>query len=189
MSFTETPVKLLLAVVVIIIAAAAGMYLGGKLSESSGQSSANQLDIFTHLTLGPGIDFPDIQVTNDRYQPELTQSILNENGTVILFMDHQCPPCQDVAVFWQQLINNGDIASEQVIGICFEDAAHIHNIRNRYQVTFPIYADEEYTFLDNYGVDAFPLILIVGRSGVINYIETDSNKKIGKSELKKSLQS
>ncbi|MGH8015333.1 MAG: peroxiredoxin family protein, partial [Candidatus Zixiibacteriota bacterium] len=164
------------------------MYLGGKLSNSSGQSAAQPQEILTNLTLGPGKQFPDIELIDGLYNPATSKSILDENGTVILFMDHQCPPCKDVAQFWQKMIEDGAVNKTQVVGICFANAANIYEIHNKYQIDFPIYADERYTFLDHYGVDAFPLVLIVDELGMITYIESDSNVKIDRDELKKRLQ-
>lgn len=187
MKNTNAFLKLVVGAVVIFVAAVGGMYLGGKLSKSSGRSSAQQ-DIFTNLTLGPGKSLPDVELIDSTYKPVMSKNILNENGTVILFMDHQCPPCKDIAEFWQSLINEGAVSKSQVIGICYANAANIHEIYNKYQVEFPVFADEKYTFLDHYGVDAFPLTLIVDKSGTITYIESDSNARISKSQLKKSLE-
>lgn len=188
MKHSKSTLKLIVGAVIIFIAAAAGMYLGGKLSNTSGRGAAQQ-EILTNLTLGPGKEFPDIELMDNSYQPAMSKSLLNERGTVILFMDHQCPPCKDVAQFWQTMINDGAVIDSQVVGICFANAANIREIHNKYQIDFPVFADERYVFLDYYGVDALPLILIVNQSGVITHIESDSNQKISKKDLKKYLHS
>jgi len=189
MKYSNSVVKLLVAALVIFIAAAGGMYLGGKLGIKSGNASAQQEDVFTNLTLGPGVEFPEIELIDSKYLPVMSKVLLNENGTVVLFIDDDCPPCGEIAADWQKRIDEGAIASKQVVGICFANAAQIHSIHDKYQVDFPIYADERYVFLDYYGVDAFPLILVVNGSGVITYVESDSNKKLGKEELNRLLKS
>jgi peroxiredoxin len=184
----SSTVKFIVGAVIIFLAAAGGMYLGGKLSGSDDTAAQNQ-EILTNLTLGPGKEFPDIELINKEYKPEMSRSVLNPNGTVILFMDHQCPPCKDIAQFWQGLINEGAVQKSQVIGICYANAANIKEIHGKYQVDFPVFADERYVFLDYHGVDALPLTMVVGKSGVITYIESDSNARISKDDLKKSLES
>lgn len=179
--------KFILGAVIIFVAAAGGMYLGGKLTHSTGETSA-QPDFLTNLTLGPGKEFPEIELMDVSYKPVMSKSVLNENGTVILFMDHQCLPCKEIAQFWQGLINDGTIGKSQVVGICFANAANIKEIHNKYQVDFPVFADERYVFLDHYGIDALPLTFVVGKSGFVTYMESDSNARISKDELKKSLQ-
>ncbi len=187
MKDSKSTLKLIIGAVIIFIAATGGMYLGGKLSKSSGQAAAQQ-EFLTNLTLGPGNEFPEIELMDVSYKPVMSKSVLNENGTVILFMDHQCPPCKEIAQFWQGLINEGTISKSQVVGICFANAANIKEIHNKYQVDFPVFADERYVFLDHYGIDALPLTFVVGKSGLVTYLESDSNARIGKDELEKSLQ-
>jgi peroxiredoxin len=170
------------------VAAAGGMYLGGKLSNTGGSSSAQQNEILTRLTLGPGKEFPNVELIDSLFKPVMSKMVLNENGTIILFMDHQCPPCKDIAQFWQKLINEGAINQDQVVGLCFANAAQIQEIHQKYSVKYAIFADERYTFLDHYGVDAFPLTLIINKSGTITYIESDSNARISLDELTKSLE-
>ena len=188
MKSSNSIVKLIVGAVVIFVAAFGGMYFGGVIGKKSSNASANQDDVFTELKLIPGTEFPDTELINGEYKAVMGNSILNENGTVVLFMDDDCPPCGDIAVEWQKKIDQGIVESHQVMGICFANAAQIHSIHEKYKVDFPIYADERYTFLDYYGVDAFPLVLVLDKSGVIRYVEHDSNKKIEPSELKKLLQ-
>ena len=188
MKSSNSTVQLIVGAVVLFAAAFGGMYFGGLIGKNSNDASASQDDVFTDLKLTPGTEFPDIELINGEYKPVMSKSLLNPNGTVVLFMDDDCPPCGDVAKDWQKKIDDGIIESSQVMGICFANAAQSHSIHEKYQVNFPIYGDERYVFLDSYGVDAFPLILVLDKSGVIRYVEHDSNKTLDASQLKKLLQ-
>lgn len=189
MNSSNSILKMVVGGVIIFVAAFGGMYLGGVLGNKSGKASANRENVFTDLKLILGSEFPDTELIDKKYLAVMSKSLLIQNGTVILFIDDDCPPCGDIAKEWQKKINEGIISNNQVMGICFANAAQIHSIRDKYQVDFPIYADERYTFLDYYGVDAFPLVLVLDKSGVIRYVEHDSNKKIDPSELKRLLES
>jgi len=181
-------VKPILGAFVIFVAAFGGMYFGGLIGKNTNNVSAEQDDVFTDLKLIPGVSFPDIELINGEYKSVMSKALLHPRGTVVLFMDDDCPPCGDVARDWQKKIDDGVIDSNQVMGICFANAAQIHSIHEKYHVKFPIYGDERYVFLDNYGVDAFPLILVLDRAGIVRHKEYDSNQKIEPSELKKLLQ-
>ncbi len=188
MNAPNSILKMIVGGVIIFVAAFGGMYLGGILGNKSDNVSASQEDVFTDLKLISGSVFPDTELIDKKYLPVMSKSLLNQDGTVVLFMDDDCPPCSDIAWEWQRKIDEGIIQGSQVMGICFANAAQIHSIHDKYQIDFPIYADERYTFLDYYGVDAFPLVVVLDKSGVIRYVEHDSNKKIDPSELKKLLE-
>ena len=173
---------------IIFVAAAAGMYVGGLWRQQQGQeSSAVEADVFGNLTLVAGAAFPDVELETPDYGRIGSQKVLHPEGTVILFLESECSPCHGLSIDWQKMIADGVVAREQVVGISYSDVNRLAESLANYQIDFPLYADPSYTFMDQYGVDAFPLILVVGKSGTIRYSDIDARRKISPGDLRKLL--
>ena len=172
----------------ILLVAGVGVYLGmsfrsmqasqsGEFLQSEGPSSKLQV----------GSVFPDLQLmTADSGQVRTGDFVAND-GSVFIFMETGCPPCETMTQKWQDLINEGEIARDQVVGISFEAPAHVATYAKKRNLTFPIYADTGKVFLRDYGVTDYPLVVVVGRSGAIKMYTFDARVSFVADELKKQL--
>ena len=187
---TKSSAYWLLVGLIVFAAAAGGMYLGGKMQASpTAEVDAAENDIFTNLTLTVGEVFPDVELETSSYGRIGSQSVLHPEGTVVLFVESDCSPCHSLSIDWQKMIADGVIAREQVVGISFTDVNRVAEALVNYDIDFPLYADPNFTFMDSYGVDAFPLILVVGKSGIIRYSDRDARRKISPADLRAMLDS
>lgn len=170
---------------IVFAAAAAGMYVGGVFRGQQDTEAAEfEADVFGNLMLTVGSMFPDVELETSSYGRISSRKILHPEGTIVLFLEADCSPCHSLSIDWQQAITGGVIAREQVVGISYSDVNRVAEALANYQVDFPMYADPNYTFMDQYGVDAFPLILVTGKSGVIRYSDIDARKKIAPDQLR-----
>ena len=167
-------VSILAAIAVILIAASAGLYLGGRFHSSDDNSPTVNAGVFGNLKLAVGTAFPKIELIDTVYQTRTTSELLRPNGTVILFTDNDCEPCHTVSTYLQQMIDEGVVLADQVIGITFDDAGSVRTFMQNAGISYQIYSDEAFRFINEYGVDAFPLILMVDQSGIITYSYDDS---------------
>lgn len=173
---------------IVFAAAAAGMYVGGVFRQQQGTETAEvEADVFQSLTLKPGATFPDVELETTSYGRVNSRSILHHEGTVVLFLEADCSPCHSLSIDWQRAIDEGVITRDQVVGISYSDVNHVIEALANYHVDFPMYADPNYTFMDQYGVDGFPLILVVGKSGTIRYSDIDARKKVSPGDLREFL--
>lgn len=177
--------KWLVGVAVIIAAAAAGTFLGGlfKGDATVEAQPTESFDVFTNLSLHAGDPFPDITLHDLNYAEVSSTDILHEQGTVVLFMEPNCPPCHSLAIDWQKAVENNVIDPDQVVGISYSDANRLKEMLANYEVSFRLYADPTYAFMDQFGVDGFPLILVVNPSGTITYVDNNPYRKISSDQL------
>lgn len=175
--------KLALSALVIVLAVGCGMFLGNLYKGATEEVSQVDYDVFTHLTLVEGVAFPDIPLQDSVFDSVNSIKLLNERGTVVLFMEPNCPPCHQLHRRWQQALADGLLTSGQVIGISYSDQLSFTELRDSALPGFPIYIDPAYTFMRDCGVDGFPLILVVGASGVIRYKTIDANETLSQDDL------
>lgn len=182
---TSAAVTWLGAVAVILFAAAGGLYVGGLFKDGNEVAAqpVEQFDVFAELSLAVGNPFPDIMLHDLQYHERSSRNILHQDGTVILFMEPNCPPCHSLAIEWKEAIDEGTIGADQVVGISYSDAARLEQALANYDITFRYYADPHYAFMDQYGVDGFPLLVVVNKSGTITYVDTNSDAKIAPDRL------
>jgi peroxiredoxin len=175
--------SLVLTGVVVLVAAAGGVYLGGAFGASNQTRAPVESDVFTDLKLTVGSPFPDVQLTDRNYDSRQTADLLNPSGTVVLFLDDGCQPCEDMVANWTSMVTSGAITADRIVGITFDAANKIDVIEKKYGLPFPVYADESFTFLSNYGVDGFPLTIVVDGNGTVRRVESDYRVRIGANEL------
>lgn len=172
--------QLIIGGLIIFAAVAGGILIGGLSRDVIADRNEPEIapDIFTGLTLQPQTQFPNYYLYDaDKYLYD-SKALLSPNGTVVLFMEHGCTPCHGMVKQLQSLINTGILHSEQVVGISFSEASTLNEMVEAYDLTFKVYADENFAFYDSCGVDAFPLVLMVDSDGTILYSDYDSRNKL-----------
>lgn len=174
--------------VLIVAVAAVGMYLGlsfksmrasqgGEFLQNAGPSSQLQV----------GAAFPDLELMTADSGKVRTGDMIANDGSVFIFMETGCPPCETMTQKWQDLINSGSIAANQVVGVSFEDPQHVQTYAKKRGLTFPIYADTGMVFLRDYGVTDYPLVVVVGKSGAVKMYTFDARVSFVVDELNKQM--
>ena len=174
-------VQLITALFVICIAAASGMYFGSSFNNATTENiNPDSFDTFRDLKLLPDSTFPDVQLLDKNAHFVNSQSMLHKKESIILFIDSECPPCHDIADYWQNMINQQKILNEQIIAISFNDYGYLEDFIDSSHITFSVYTDPDFTFMQTFGVDAYPLTMYVNADGIITKIFTNSNYIQGK---------
>lgn len=172
----------------ILLIAAAGMYLGMSFRSMQASQSGEFLKAEGPTSkLQVGTEFPDLMLMRPDSTMSRTSDFIARDGSVFLFMQTDCPPCETMTQKWQALINSGDIPREQVLGVTFEPPQHVATYARKHGLTFPIYADTGLVFLKDYGVTEYPLVVVVGKSGKIKMYTFDSRMSFVADELKEQL--
>ncbi len=154
--------------VLVIMIAAIGVYLGMTFREMRASQDRQLLQSAgpsSKLLVGTG--FPDIEILNGDSILVHTVDLIRDNGSIFLFLEPGCPPCESMTRKWQALIDSGEFPREQLIGIGFDLPEHLQSYARHSALTFPIYSDTASTFMRDYGVADFPLVVIVGKSGLV----------------------
>lgn len=174
--------------VLVLVIAAAGMYLGMSVkSMQASQDSEFLQNSGPTSQLQVGTTFPDLELVTADSGTVRTAEMIAGDGSVFLFMEVGCPPCETMTQKWQELINSGEIAEEQVIGVSFEELKYVQTYAKKRGLTFPIYADTGMVFMRNYGVAEFPLVVVVGKSGDVKMYTYDARVSFDPDELKKQM--
>ena len=112
-----------------------------------------------------------------------TPNLYENDGAVFLFMEMGCPPCVAMSQKWQQMINNGAIAKDKVVGVIFEAEQSVGSYSTKNDLTFPIYCDTGKVFLKNYDVTEYPYVVVVGKSGKVHFQTYNPRDEISPKEL------
>lgn len=172
----------------VLVVAAAGMYLGMSVkSMQASQDSEFLRESGPTSLLQVGTRFPDLELVTSDSGTIRTSEMTARDGSVFVFMEVGCPPCETMTQKWQELINSGEIARDQVIGISFEELTYVQTYAKKRGLTFPIYADTGMVFMRNYGVAEFPLVVVVGRTGDVKMYTYDARVSFDADELKKQM--
>lgn len=174
--------------ILVLIVAGIGVYLGmsfrttqamqeAEPSESQGPSSL--------LTLNS--PFPTVNLMKHDSTMIGTPELVSQDGSVFLFLEMGCPPCETMTAKWQKLINDGKIDRNQVIGVSFEQANHVANYAIKRGLTFPIYIDTGFVFMRQYGVMEYPFVAVVGKSGLVEMTTYDSRLEFDSEEISAQL--
>ncbi len=179
-------VKMLLTFIVVCAAAAIGMYVGtvGRGMSANNNPVVEPTEYMPNLKMPVDSRFPSVALQNEYEQFLKTDDLLGPHGTVVLFMELGCPPCEKMLGKWQRLIDDGVIDSTQVIGITYNTADYLDVFPERYGLTFPIYSDTARAFMRTFGVDAFPLTVVVRPNGTIAYVNGDARRPVDTGRLR-----
>ncbi len=128
--------------------------------------------------LKQGMTFPDAAVADTDGRLRRTAELIEDSGSVVLFLDLECPPCVNMALRWQDALDNALVEEGKVWAISYHTSEVIRNFMEENDLRFPIYTDSSQTFLKEYEVNRFPLEVVVGTSGRIRSLSYDSESPI-----------
>lgn len=172
----------------ILLIAAIGVYLGMTFREMRAAQDRQFLQ-----TAGPssklqvGAGFPDLELQAVESKSVRTSDLIKDNGSIFLFLEPGCPPCESMTKKWQAMIDQGEFPREQLIGVSFELPEHLQSYAKHNALTFPIYSDTASVFMRDYGVADFPLLVVVGKSGLVKMYTYDHRVSFDPQELAKQL--
>lgn len=169
---------LLLAVFVVAIA---GVWLG--MASRTSQSAPIEVEEEFHSKLTEGTIFPDLPLVDEAGDLVQTSSLVGDQGTIVLFMELGCPPCETVCERWQGLLDDGTTGSLTVIGISSSPPRHVISYKVEQGLRFPVYSDTTYQFVKTYEVTNFPLVVALDKTGKIKWHTYDSQAEISLSAI------
>jgi peroxiredoxin len=97
---------------------------------------------------------------------------------VVLFLDPNCEGCSEMAARWDRGVSEGIVEPERIFAVTSATAAVNSQYRNSHALSFPLYQDVEDAFLQRYGVVTYPMEVVVGASGTIQSLSSDSKTPI-----------
>lgn len=175
-STKNTLIKNALFVVLVLATAFVGVKLGMGSKGAVGEETS-EFDKPPESNLTPGVNFPDVTVLDENGGSVQTTQLLGGKGGVVMFMDLSCPPCQEMCKKLETAFAQG-LSDVPVVGITPYAPEHVMMYRHKNGVTFPMYSDTSYVFMSQYRVQNFPLLVIVGKSGVVRDFTFDARLPI-----------
>jgi peroxiredoxin len=171
-------------IVLVFCVGVAGVLVGNVLrGYFSGSRTTNVTAHVPRSLLRLGMVFPNVEVVGEKGDIRRTGDLLGSGGSVVLFLDLECPPCNDMALKWQSAVDKREVEAERVWGITFHSTEVIRTYKAENGLRFPIFTDSLQTFLRDYEVNRFPLEVIVGASGKIRSTSYDSESPIDLARL------
>jgi peroxiredoxin len=171
-------------VVLVFVVGVGGVLVGHVLRDRLGDSQKTELTMPAPKSLlKSGMMFPDVTVVSENGATMHTGEMIGGEGCVVLFLDLDCPPCQDMTDKWQRAADRGDISYHQLWGITFHPRDVVDEYAATHGVGFPIIVDTSLTFFREYEVNRFPLEVVVGASGNIRATSYNAAAPVDAKEL------
>ncbi|HVP06915.1 MAG TPA: redoxin domain-containing protein [Candidatus Acidoferrum sp.] len=184
----KTLLKNAAAVALIFAAAFAGVQLGKGFRAHRMQESTPPLSPETPASkLDDGRVFPDVALQATDGTGMTTKSLLANRGGVVLFLELGCPPCKEMCERWQQFIDAKQLGDIPLWGVTFSPLAEIEPYKAANKLSFPIYCDTGRVFMSQYALSSYPMALIVGRSGVVEWHSYNALDKIDLKQVAEQL--
>lgn len=162
-------------VVVALVVGYAGLRVGGSLRGEKNTAIVEAPE----FPFRPGDAFPDVRLADSLgTEAGSVELVRGRHGAVVLFLDPNCEGCSAMAVRWERGVAEGVIEPERVFGVTPADAALNSKYRATHALSFPIYQDVEDAFLERHGLVTYPMEVVVGASGTIQSLSTDSKTPI-----------
>ncbi len=158
----------------VLVIAAVGVYLGMTFREMRAAQDHQFLQTdgpSSKLLVGTG--FPDASLLAADSSTTTTGALIRDDGSVFLFFEPGCPPCESMTRKWQALIDEGEFPRTQLVGIGFDEPQHLQSYAKHNALTFPVFSDTAALFMKEYGVAEFPLLVVVGKSGLVKMYTFD----------------
>lgn len=134
-----------------------------------------------------GTPLPRVTLEDASGDTLLTDALVRGTGCVFLFIDPNCPSCEPASRRWQQLLDEGELGEESVIGVCSRSFEEIERYRLERGFSFPILRDLRDEFRRRYDVVGLPYEVVVGRSGIIRTASAKTHAPIEVKDLLKNL--
>lgn len=174
-----TPVKIVLLVVLVFAVGIAGVLSGNLirslfLDNPSGSSTMRA----PRSLLKKGQVFPNVVVLTEDNVTSSTHELIGNDGAVVLFLDLECPPCTDMSVKWQQVLDESAAADLTVIGVTNHPLEIVGRYKKDHGLRFPVVADTGHTFWRDYEVNRFPLEVVIDTTRRIRSTNYNSAKPV-----------
>ena len=135
--------------------------------------------------LNVGRAFPDVPVLTWNGTAIQTGEMIGATGCVVLFLDLECPPCEEMVARWERALDDGIVSNGELWGVAYQPRHVVETYVAEHLIRFPVVVDSLQTFLRTYEVDRFPLEVVVGASGAIRSTSYDSARPIDVAELRR----
>jgi peroxiredoxin len=160
--------------VIVLVVAYAGLRVGSSLRS---RAPATQT-VASTLPFKPGDVFPDVTLTDSLGAHIGTVELVRGKGAVVLFLDPNCHGCLAMAERWERAVADGVVEPERVIAVTRDPAPINNHYREEHGFSYPLFTDSASVFLTQHGVTDYPMEMVVGASGTIRSLSTDSKTPI-----------
>lgn len=150
----------------VFLAAFGGVWAGMQFRQSQAPSSGAPPEVPVSKLVA-GVDFPDERVLVPEDGSELATGDLVAGGAVVLFLRSDCPACGEMTKRWNELAAAGELDGVQAFGVSIEAPEMIAAYRHEKALPFPVYQDAERRFIEQWDVNAVPLVVVVGPGGEV----------------------
>ncbi len=175
------------AVALIFAAAFVGVQLGKGFRAHRSQESVAPPGKAHVSKLDDGHLFPEGALQATDGSGMTTKSLLAKRGGVVLFLELGCPPCKEMCERWQQFIDAQQLGEIQLCGITFSPLAEIEPYKTANKLSFPIYCDTGRVFMSQYDLVSYPMAVVVGPSGKIEWHSFNPLDKIDLQQISQML--
>jgi len=149
----------------VFVAAFGGVWAGMKFRQSQAPPAAPPE--VPQSKIVAGIDFPGERVIAPEDGSEHDTAELVAGGAVVLFLRSDCPACGEMTKRWKELAAAGDLAGVPAFGVSIEPPEQIVAYRRDKGLPFPVYQDAERRFVQQWEVNAVPLVVVVAPGGEV----------------------
>ena len=168
------PLQWVVLVILVVAAGYGGLRFGNALRAKHGVV----VDA-PEFPFRPGDTLPDVRLA-DSLGTEVgsVELVKSRHGAVVLFLDPNCEGCAAMATRWEQGLSDGVIEPERLFAVTTGTAEVNEQYRAGHMLSYPIYRDVESAFLEQHGVVTYPMEVVVGPTGTIQSLSTDSKTPI-----------
>lgn len=167
--------KYVLFLVLVLGVAYVGVKLGMNTEAPASNHPMEEEPLSSDLVTGTA--FPDVTLLDLQGSAVSTQALFAGRGGLAVFMDFACPPCKEMIEKLQRASTN-DISDVTIVGVAFAKPGDVAEYCQKTGITFPVYCDTNLVFVNKYMVMNFPLLVTVGKSGIIRDYTFDSRLPI-----------
>lgn len=147
----------------VFVAAFGGVWAGMQFRQS--QAPPGGSPEVPQSKLVAGVDFPAERLVAPEDGADLDTGELVADGAVVLFLRSDCPACGELTERWKELAAAGDLDGVPAFGVSIEAAERIVAYRRDKGLPFPVYRDPEQRFVEQWDVNAVPLVVVVAPGG------------------------
>lgn len=154
-----------------------GYYTGGLVGKETGGSNHAGTGVpYEDLlaSFGPGDTFPNLPLLSASGDTIMSHRLLQDEGTVFLFLDPSCGACDDRIEAFSEAIYKGEMTADSVIGISERPHDQLEVYRQENGIRFPIHRDPSGRYRTEYQVAMLPQQFRVDSKGVV--LEAESGR-------------
>lgn len=149
----------------VFAAAFGGVWAGSKFRQT--QTPPGGPPEIPQSRIAAGTSFPAETVVAPEGGEAHDTAELVAGGAVVLFLRSDCPACGVMTERWKALAAAGELAGVPAFGVSMEPAERIAAYRAEKGLPFPVYQDPERRFVEEWEVNAVPLVVVVAPGGEV----------------------